>query len=134
MVSFFYIRYYIQDTKATRRDFFVFYIAFIIFIVRIYEYVLFVKKPQYIEEICDLRNDRNACKEWIAEYFIYLWVTNLILNIYFAYVLMQFKNEPPGEDYKENEPIRPGWRELEKKENFRPVNSLYLPVTSADLD
>ena len=54
----FYVRYLIQDSYATRRDFFVFYIVFIAFITRIYEYVFFKNKPEYIEEICDQRANR----------------------------------------------------------------------------
>ena len=49
-----YIRNLISDTEATRRDFFVFYIIFVAFVFRIYEFVLYTNQPEYAEELCDL--------------------------------------------------------------------------------
>ena len=57
-----YIRYLINDSEATRRDFFVFYIIFVAFIFRLYEYVLYKNQPEYVEEICDLMNNRISCE------------------------------------------------------------------------
>ena len=91
--SCFYIRYVIQDSYVTRRDFFVFYIIFIACIVRIYEYILFKSKPHHISDICDLTDDPENCEDAIDRYFIFGWWFSLLINFYFAYVLMEFKED-----------------------------------------
>ena len=133
IASCYYVRYLLQDTEQTRRDFFVFYIVFVAFIFRLYEYVLYKHQPEYVEEVCDLTNDRQSCEAWFDSYFIYLWLFSIVINFYFAYILMEFKNQLILDFHTEHMDLRTGWRAIEKPDKHT-GNSLYLPVSNLDLD
>ena len=60
----------------------------------------------------------------------------MALNAFFAYVLMMFKDElteGPLETEQSSTQDRTGWRVIGGRD-FEPSKSLYLPVTSQDLD
>ena len=93
IASLFYIRILMQDSVKTRGDFFVFFTLCIALVYRVYEFVLYMYLPEYVEEICDLSDRGIKCKEWFSDYFIYLWLFNTALYLYFSFVLMEWHSE-----------------------------------------
>ena len=127
-VTCFYVRCVLYDSKATRRDYFVFYIVLVAFVFQIYEYVLYRNRPAYVGSFCDVTSsDPENCRQIIENYFIYFWLSSIVINLYFAHVLLEFKNEYVEEEYLNNTTPK-----LDTE--YKTRNSLYLPISNYDLD